>query len=93
MFCDKANVPISQNKPDTPNIWLAEKSFHNNLCVYAFMYYHISCLMYGHICFTSYHYINHWFTTFCVYLLLYLGILYDECSEDVTGEYISAKYQ
>ena len=52
---------LSQNTPDTPNFWLANQIFHNNLCVYAFMYYHISSLMYCRISFTFYHYINHWF--------------------------------
>ena len=31
-----------KNKPDIPDFWLANKIFRNNLCVYAFMYYHIS---------------------------------------------------
>ena len=59
-FAIRLMIP-SQNTPDTPNFWLANQIFHNNLCVYAFMYYHISCAMYFHVCFTFYHYINHWF--------------------------------
>ena len=58
MFCNKANDPKSQNTPDTPDFWLANKIFGNNLCAYAFM--HLSYQL-CYICFTSYHYINHWF--------------------------------
>ena len=76
-----------QSTQDTPNFWLANQIFHDNLCVYAFMYYDISFLMYCHICFTFYHYINHWF------IQLLCIILYNECSEDMTGEYSSVKYQ
>ena len=39
----------SQNTPDTPNFWLENQIFRNNLCVYAFMYYHISSIMYCHM--------------------------------------------
>ena len=61
----------SQNTPDTPNFWLANQIFHYNLCVYAFMYYHISSLMYCHNCFTFYHYINHWFIhLLCIFCIM-----------------------
>ena len=59
-----------QNTPDTLNYWLANQIFHNSLCVYAFMYY-ISSLKYYHICFTFYHYINHWFIhLLCMFCLM-----------------------
>ena len=48
--CNKANDLKSQNTPDVPDFWLANKVFRNNLCGYAFMQYHISSLI-----------INHWF--------------------------------
>ena len=44
-FCNKANDPKSQNEPDIPDFWLANKIFCNNLCGYAFMFYHISSLI------------------------------------------------
>ena len=64
-FCGKANDLKSQNIPDTPNLWLANKIFHNYLCVYAFMYYHISSMFY-HICFTSYCWFIHLLYIFCM---------------------------
>ena len=66
--------------PDTPDFWLANKIFRNNFCVYALSYQR------SYICFTSFHYKNHW-------LIHFFYILYDECSEDVTGEYSSMKCQ
>ena len=86
-FCDKTNDPKSQNTrtPETPAFWLAKKILHNNLCVYVLI--HTLSYQLSYICFTSYHYIDHWFIH-----LLY-NILYDECSEDKTEEYSSAKYQ
>ena len=72
-FAKRLMIP-SQNTPDTPNFCLAKQIFHNNICVHAFMYYHISSLIYCHICFTFYHYINHWFIhllcIFCVMIVL-----------------------
>ena len=65
-FAIRQMIP-SQNTPDTPNFWLENQIFRNNLCVFAFMYYHISSIMYCHMCFTFYHYMNHWFI-----LLLYI---------------------
>ena len=44
-FCNKANDSKSQNMPDVPDFWLANKIFLNNLCGYAFMQYHISSLI------------------------------------------------
>ena len=35
------------------------------------MHYHISCLMYYHICITSYHYMNHWFIyILCIFCMM-----------------------
>ena len=88
MFCNKANNPKLQNTPDTPNFWLANKVFYNNLCVYAFMYHHVSSRMY------VLSYLLHFLSlhkTVVYPPLVY--ILYDECSEDMTGECSSAKYQ
>ena len=68
------------NTPDTPDSWSANKMFHNNLCVFII----IPALLYL-IPLLSLH-----------QLLVYppfLYILHVECSEDVTGEYSSAKYQ
>ena len=45
MSCNKTNDPKLQNTPDTPDFWLENRIFHNNLCVYAFMHYHISSLI------------------------------------------------
>ena len=39
------NNPKSQNTSDIWDFPLANKIFHNNLCVYAFVYYHISSLI------------------------------------------------
>ena len=69
-FAIRLMIP-SQKTPDTPNFWLANQIFRNSLCVYAFMYYHISSLMYCHICFTFYHYINHWFIQLlCIFCMM-----------------------
>ena len=77
---------LSQNTPDTPNFWLANQIFHNNLCVYAFMYYHISSYVLSYL----FHFLSLYKSL--VYPA-FVYIFYDECSEDVTGEYSSAKYQ
>ena len=82
MFCDKSNDPKSQNTSDAPDFWLANKIFHNSLCVYAFMHYHISLHL---IYILSLH-------KSLVYPP-FAYILYDEFSEDMIGEYSSAKYQ
>ena len=58
-FALRLMIP-SQKSQDKPNLWLANQIFHNNLRVYPFMYYHVSSLIYCPICFTFYHYINHW---------------------------------
>ena len=68
-FCSKANDPKSQNIPDAPDFWLANKIFRNNLCNHAFM--HLYQLSY--ICFTSYHNINH----------LFIHVLYIFCMMNV----------
>ena len=39
------NDAKSQNTPDTIDFWLANKIFHNNLCVYTFMHFHINSLI------------------------------------------------
>ena len=80
MFCGRTNDPKSRNTSDTPDFWLANKIFHNNLCVFII----ISTLLYLlHL--LSLH-----------KSLIYppfVFILYDKCIEDVTGEYSSVKYQ
>ena len=67
-----------RNTPDTPDFWLGNKIFHNNLCVFIV----ISTILY------------------LIYLLSlhkslvyppFVYILYDECNEDMTGEYSSAR--
>ena len=69
-FAIRLMIP-SQKTPDTPNFWLANQIFRNSLYVCAFMYYHISSLMYCHICFTFYHYINHWFIQpLCIFCMM-----------------------
>ena len=79
-FCGKTNLPKLQNIPNTPDFWLASKIYHNNLCLFII----ISVLL------------------FLLHLLSlhnslvyppFVCILYDECSEDETEEYSSAKYQ
>ena len=45
LFCDRANNPKLQNMLDTQDFWLAHNIFHNILCAYAFMPYHISSLI------------------------------------------------
>ena len=44
-FCNKADDPRSQNIPDAPNLWLANKILGNGLSGYAFMKYYISSLI------------------------------------------------
>ena len=56
-FCNKANDPKSQNIPDVPDFWLANKIFRNNLYGYAFMQYHISSLTSALLHIIT----NHWF--------------------------------
>ena len=83
MFCNNANDPKWQNKPDVPDFWLANKMFCKNLCVQAFRHYHISCLTSA-----SFPIIHE-----SLVYPPFVYILYDVCSEDVTGESSSAKYQ
>ena len=83
-FCNKANDPKSQNTLDIPDFSLTNKIFCNSLCVFM------------HLCMI---------TSALLYLLPFLSlhkslvyppfvyILYDQCSEDVTREHSSAKYQ
>ena len=54
-FSNKASDPESQNTPDIPDFWLAKKLLRDSLCVYALLY------QLSYICFTFYHYINHWY--------------------------------
>ena len=69
-FAIRLMIP-SQNTPDTPHFWLANQIFHNSFCVYAFMYYHISSVIFCHICFTFYHYIYHWFIQLlCIFCMM-----------------------
>ena len=50
------------------------------------MYYHISSLIYVHICFTFYHYINHWLIQrLCIFCMINVVRIWQE--------YSSAKYQ
>ena len=81
-----AHTHTHTHLPDAPNFWLANQIFLNNLCVYAFMYYHISCLIYSHILF---HFLS--LHKSLVYPP-FVYILYDECCEEMTGEYSSEKY-
>ena len=60
-----------------PDFWLANKIFHNNLCVF--------------IIISAFSYLLQLLISL-VYPP-YLYILYDECSEYVRGEYSSLKYQ
>ena len=77
-FCGRTIYPKLRNTPDTPDFWLGNKIFHNNLCVFIV----ISTILY------------------LIYLLSlhkslvyppFVYILYDECNEDMTGEYSSAR--
>ena len=75
-FCNETNDPKLQN---TPDFWLENKMFHNNLCVFII----ISALLYLlHL--LSLH-------KSLVYPA-FIYILYDEFSKDGRGEYSSAKY-
>ena len=64
--------------PDTPDFLLANKIFHNNLCII------LSALLY------LLHFLS--LQKSLVYPP-FVYILHDKCSENVTGEYSSAKYQ
>ena len=77
---NKTKDPKSRNAPDIPDFWLANKIFHNNLCIFII----ISALLYL-LLLPSLH-------KSLVYPP-FVDILNTECSEDVRGEYSSAKYQ
>ena len=78
-YCSKTNGPKSRKTPDAPDFWLENKMFHSNFCVFII----ISALLY----------LLHLLSLHKLLLYLpFIYILYDECSEDVRGEYSSAKY-
>ena len=77
----------SQNTPDTPNFWLAKPNFplqFMRLCIYVLSY-QLSYVL---------PYLFHFLSLYkSLVYPAFVYIFYDECSEDVTGEYSSAKYQ
>ena len=73
-----------QNTPDAPNFWLANQIFHNNcICIYVLSFWLSYVLSY------LFHFLS--LQKSLVYPA-FVHILYNECSEDMTGEYSSAKY-
>ena len=60
------------------------KIFHNNLCAYTFMHYHIGSLVSASLPISLHN---------SLVYPLFAYILYDECSEDKTGKFSSAEYQ
>ena len=79
MFCNKNNEPKSLSTPYTPDFWLENKMFHNNLCVFIIipaLFYLLHLLS-----------LHKW-----LFYPPFSYTLYDEYSEDARGKDSSAKY-
>ena len=81
-FCDKTYDPKSQSTPNAPPDFSLANKF--SITIYGLMH---LCVIISALLYALYYLSLH---KLLVYLP-FLYIFYDECREDVTGEYSSAK--